>query len=467
MGLASLLVLLIVAGGTWFVGRGLDAQANQDANLRARSDVALLVTVGSKIPAFTPGRLSRGLTHAESRSLDRAVLRAQRAGLLANLYVWDRTGRIVYGPVESREGTRPRLEPDVVQALGGRRVTREHPREFDDSARRRSGVLDAFVPLRDDAGRVYGAVESSLPLAPIRADSARIRQRMAFTLVGAALLLWLLALPVVIRVARSWAAQWSPGRRRRLSAFKRALARREIEMVYQPQVDPAGGRVHAIEALVRWRSRGSLLAPAAFLPEIESSPLMARLTDRALELALAELRRCEAAGHRIRRVSVNCSATDLADPTFPARLTEALARSGVAGARLTLELTETAILNDPTGASELFTAITALGVEIAIDDFGTGHASIARLHGLPVSEVKIDRSFMTADDRSRTYVSAIIGFARSLGLRVVAEGVEDEATMALLRDRECDLAQGFHVARPMESADLAGWLDANAAHTVH
>jgi FOG: EAL domain len=159
------------------------------------------------------------------------------------------------------------------------------------------------------------------------------------------------------------------------------------------------------------------------------------------------------------RVSVNLSATDLADDTLPQRVAAKLDLHGVMGQNLTVEVTETAILEDVEQARLVLTALDQMGIDIAVDDFGTGHASISRLHGLPVSEVKIDRSFVSdTQQRSRTYMSAMVGFGRSLGLRVVAEGVEDLETLAILTTLNCDLAQGYFISRPLEPAAMTRWL---------
>jgi EAL domain-containing protein (putative c-di-GMP-specific phosphodiesterase class I) len=264
--------------------------------------------------------------------------------------------------------------------------------------------------------------------------------------------------PLWVRLARSQANDWIPGHRRTLRAFRRALDRGEIELAYQPQIEPGSGRVAAVEALVRWRRNGVLLGPDRFLPAVETSALMARLTDRVLDLALSQFARWRREGI-VMRVSINLSATDLADRSLPQRVAAKLDLHGVMGQSLTLEVTETAILEDAEQARLVLTALDQMGIDIAVDDFGTGHASISRLHALPVTEIKIDRSFVSDTERhSRTYLTAMVGFGRSLGLRVVAEGVEDAETLAILTTLDCDLAQGYHISRPLEAASMTLWL---------
>ena len=143
-------------------------------------------------------------------------------------------------------------------------------------------------------------------------------------------------------------------------------------------------------------------------------------------------------------------------------------RCGITGQGLTIEVTETAILEDIDRADEVLSAIDQMGIDVAVDDFGTGHSSIARLHGLSVfSELKIDRSFVSdTQERSRTYVKAMVAFGQSLGLRVVAEGVEDEETLLVLADLNCDLAQGYLISRPLEPAAMTHWLLTHPTHPI-
>jgi EAL domain-containing protein (putative c-di-GMP-specific phosphodiesterase class I) len=309
-------------------------------------------------------------------------------------------------------------------------------------------------------------MEVGLPLKPIEAAAAQSQRSSVLAVTGGAALVWLLLLPLWIRLARSQANDWVPGSRKTLRAFRRALDRDEIELVYQPQIEPASGRVAGVEALVRWRRNGELVGPDRFLPAVESSVLMTRLTDRVLDLALAQLSRWRRAG-LVTRVSVNLSTTDLADDSLPQRIAAKLERHDVMGQNLTVEVTETAILEDTDQARLVLTAIDHMGIDIAVDDFGTGHASISRLHRLPVTEVKIDRSFVSdTQQRSRTYLAAIVAFGRSLGLRVVAEGVEDDDTLAILTTLDCELAQGYLISRPLEPVAMTDWLtDAHRARS--
>jgi EAL domain-containing protein (putative c-di-GMP-specific phosphodiesterase class I) len=453
----TIVMLCAVTGAGLLIAHGRAANTRSDAHGRAAHGVDLLVTIGAHLPALTRAELTRGLSPTAASQLDDAVARGQKERLLANLVVWDRSGRVIYSSLAASEGTRPPKDQELIAALAGRATTRAHPSELDPSSGKPTGVLDAFEPLTDIHGRVYGAMEAGLPLKPIEASAAHSQRRSMLVVLGGGALVWLLLMPLWLRLARTQARDWIPGRRKTLRAFRRALARDDIELVYQPQIEPQSGCVAGVEALVRWRRHGELVAPDRFLPAVEASALMKRLTDRVLDLALAQLADWRRAGIAT-RMSVNLSPTDLADKAMPQRIAAKLEQHGVMGRSLTIEVTETAILEDTAQARLVLTALDHMGIDIAVDDFGTGHASISRLHALPVSEIKIDRSFVSdTQEHSRTYLAAMVAFGRSLGLRVVAEGVEDADTLAILTTLHCDVAQGYLISRPLEAAAMTDW----------
>jgi diguanylate cyclase (GGDEF)-like protein len=238
------------------------------------------------------------------------------------------------------------------------------------------------------------------------------------------------------------------------------LGRGKLEVYYQPQVS-VSGTVLAVEALARWAHPTlGLLGPDEFVPVAESTGLAGPLTEAVLRAALADLRTFDAAGHRL-SVSVNLSARSLHDPQLVEDVAAALASYGVAPGRLTLELTESSIVSDPVRASELLTMLSAQGVRISVDDFGTGYSSLSHLARLPVSEVKVDKSFvqrMRTDQRDAAIVRSVVRLAAELDLAVVAEGVEDEETAADLSALGCDLLQGYLFSRPVPAPVLLGWL---------
>ncbi|RMD79569.1 MAG: EAL domain-containing protein [Gammaproteobacteria bacterium] len=238
---------------------------------------------------------------------------------------------------------------------------------------------------------------------------------------------------------------------------------------FQPQVELATGRVAAAEALVRWRhpARG-LLPPAAFVPLAERGGLVRPFTLAVLELAVAALRRWRERGLGL-RLSANLPPRLLLDGELPERLQALLEGAGVPGRCLCLEVTESAMLSDPDQARRVLEGLDALGVELAVDDFGTGYSSLAQLQRLPVRELKVDRSFvqgMAADPAKARLVEATVALGRRLGLRVVAEGVEEEAARRMLLGMGCDLAQGYLFARPLEEAALLAWLEGRSVTAV-
>jgi len=245
-----------------------------------------------------------------------------------------------------------------------------------------------------------------------------------------------------------------------------AIDREELRLHFQPQVDLASGRVSGVEALIRWQhpARG-LLGPGAFLPGVERSSLMRRVTGFALREALKQAQAWREQGIEL-AMSVNLSVLNLLDLSIAHDVAEQLAAHGVPPGGLRLEITEDSLMTDPGRAAGVLAGLRAMGVGLSIDDFGTGYSSLSYLQRLPVSELKIDRCFVRDVARSPSdaaIVRATIDMARTLGLRTVAEGVEDEAGLDVLRDLGCDLVQGFHLGRPMPAADLTARLLAEEA----
>jgi diguanylate cyclase (GGDEF)-like protein len=261
-------------------------------------------------------------------------------------------------------------------------------------------------------------------------------------------------------------AERDPHSTQRLSLFgqlRRAIEDGELVLHYQPKVDLETGEVAGVEALVRWQhpERG-LLAPDTFVPLAEQTGLMKSLTANVLEQALRQTAAWSAAGLKI-RMAVNVSARDLHDDTFCQRVSEALDRTGVPASFLELELTERVVMADPQRAMENLTALSRLGVRLSLDDFGTGYSSLAYLRRLPVTEIKIDKSFvlrMDVDDEDATIVRSTIDLAHGLGLRVIAEGVETAETWQRLADLGCDAAQGYFLSRPHPAPVVTDWLNA-------
>ena len=246
------------------------------------------------------------------------------------------------------------------------------------------------------------------------------------------------------------------------SDLRMALERGELEVHYQPLIELGSGRVEGLEALARWRHpvRG-LVPPASFIPVAESTGLIVPLGRWVLETALADLHSWND-GHgasEALRLSVNVSALQLADPRFEADVVDALTRSGVAPALLTLEITE-GLLTDAPEITERLHRLKAIGLKLAIDDFGTGYSSLSYLRELPVDAIKIDRAFVTGatDECQIGLTRAIVEIGRALGLETVAEGIETGEQYELLRQLGCDIGQGFLMSRPLDRDGIRSYL---------
>src|SRR5712691_3187071 len=252
----------------------------------------------------------------------------------------------------------------------------------------------------------------------------------------------------------------SPERLALAADLRQAIEQDQLVLHYQPQVEASSGALTSVEALVRWDHplRG-LLSPDQFIPLAEQTRLIGPLSRFVLRAALEQSREWQLQG-RYLPVAVNLSVHDLHDPELPDRIADLLSTYGVSPDRLCLEITESALLADPQRAREILGRLRALGVRTAIDDFGTGYSSLAYLKDLPLDELKIDRSFvkdMAKEAGARAIVRAVIDLAHDLGLRAIAEGVEDPATVEVLASLGCDVAQGYYFSPPLTADQLLEW----------
>ncbi|BEL03672.1 hypothetical protein Q0Z83_018630 [Actinoplanes sichuanensis] len=238
-----------------------------------------------------------------------------------------------------------------------------------------------------------------------------------------------------------------------------------LTVVYQPKVDPTTGRVLGAEALVRWQHDGRPVPPDEFIPLAEQARLIEPLTRHVLDTALADCATWRGLGHEL-SVAVNLSPDMLTDAALTGRVEQALHRHGLPAAALTLEITENALMADPTNARRTLDALHGLGVKLSIDDFGTGHSSLGRLAHLPIHEVKIDKSFVRhiVTDRSRRAVTdAALQLAHALDLTVVAEGVEEQDELDYLRRHGCHAIQGYLISKPIPPVEFLTWLTTTRA----
>ncbi len=270
------------------------------------------------------------------------------------------------------------------------------------------------------------------------------------------------------RHAHGGPVMWEPayevqGQRRLavVMALREALATGAIGLAFQPKVNAKTGIVTGVEALARWTHPAlGAITPDEFIPLAETSGLMGPLTNTVLRQALTATKGWQRSAPQV-GVAVNVSAETVLDPAFSAELQEILASTQTDPQLLTLELTEGVVVDDADLAVVRMTALRQLGVRLSVDDFGTGYSSLTYLKGLPVDEVKIDKGFvrhLVADPADRAVVRAVVDIAHTLGMQVVAEGVEQEDQQEILRVMGVDEVQGYLLARPMPAMDVALWL---------
>jgi diguanylate cyclase (GGDEF)-like protein len=253
----------------------------------------------------------------------------------------------------------------------------------------------------------------------------------------------------------------SPRRLALLGELRRGMDEGNLVLHYQPKADMRTGAIRGVEALVRWEhAEHGLIPPDEFIPLAEHTGLIRPLTLFVLDEALRQCRAWQDDGLRL-GVAVNLSVRNLYDPSFSDEVSALLDKWRIEPYLLELEITESVIMADPLRATGVLARLSALGVGLSLDDFGVGYSSLAYIKRLPVTEIKIDKSFVmniTNDESDALIVRSTIGLARSLGLRVVAEGVETEDSWARLVALGCDIAQGYYLCRPRPAAELAPWL---------
>jgi diguanylate cyclase (GGDEF)-like protein len=246
-----------------------------------------------------------------------------------------------------------------------------------------------------------------------------------------------------------------------MSDLRHASERNELSLHYQPKIDVRTQRIVGVEALLRWQHpHHGMVPPDTFIAQAEQTGIIKPLTDWILNEALRQCAEWNAAGLPL-SIAVNLSARVIQDPQLPAQVASMLERHAVGADQLALEITETAIMNDPVRATQVLTELDAMGVRLSIDDFGTGYTSLAQLKRLPVDEVKIDRSFvlnMLRDANDAMIVQSIIDLAHNMNRSVVAEGVESKKILDALTELECDITQGYYFSKPLPASALRQWL---------
>jgi diguanylate cyclase (GGDEF)-like protein len=250
--------------------------------------------------------------------------------------------------------------------------------------------------------------------------------------------------------------------RRRLRAdLESASAARQFELHYQPQLDLHTGRVYGAEALLRWNHpQLGLLTPSDFLDVLLESPAYEATGDWLIRLAFRQAAKWQAANRMPFKVAVNLSATTILNCDLAALVSEAAEAAGVCASALDIEVTETVVMSDFANASRALSAVRRLGVTVSLDDFGTGYSSLAYLTRLPVDRIKIDKSFvqqLTVKEtchQARAMVEAMVALSRALGMRTVAEGIETETQLVLVKELGCDAVQGYFIGKPVSAARI-------------
>jgi diguanylate cyclase (GGDEF)-like protein/PAS domain S-box-containing protein len=249
-----------------------------------------------------------------------------------------------------------------------------------------------------------------------------------------------------------------------------AIATNQLRLAYQPQIDARTGEVAGVEALTRWHHPAlGAIPPSRFIPLAEDCGLIEAIGEFCVAEACSQLKRWDATGYGVPHLSVNISPIHFRNPGFPEMIGAALATTGIDPVRLTIEITESVMMDASPIAAANAAALREMGVIISMDDFGTGYSSLSHLARLPVSELKIDRSFMANledNEAVQALVTAVIRIGESLGLRVVAEGVETVPQRRFLEALGCDVLQGYLFGEAMPPAVLAQWLDRRAAAPI-
>jgi EAL domain-containing protein (putative c-di-GMP-specific phosphodiesterase class I) len=446
----TLVALLAVVAFAFVIGRIVKAQIEDQAFDRAKDTAQITARA-----AFAPRLPAAGerLAARDLADLDRQLNSVRDREPLIDMRLWGRDGTIVYARDHRLIGQRPARPGTVARALDGRSST---------AVTDGDEVLDTAVPVvRAAAAPPAAALELRLPYGPVADDIHDRTRRLEIALAVVALLAYLLALPGLLRAARALRAQYDPRRVELVRELRRAIERDELAVHFQPISEARSRRVRSAEALVRWRHPSwGPIPPDRFISIVEPTEIMWPFTLRVLELAIAECRAWRDRGHEV-DVAVNVSGEVLPDRRLPHELERLLVEHRLAASALQIEVTEGAVMRDPGAATRVLKGITELGVSvIAIDDFGTGYSSLARLHELPLDTLKIDQTFVMrmASEDDETVVRSVVDLAHALGLAVIAEGVEDEATWARLAEMDCDFVQGYVLTRPLPPDQFSEWL---------
>jgi predicted signal transduction protein with EAL and GGDEF domain len=246
------------------------------------------------------------------------------------------------------------------------------------------------------------------------------------------------------------------------SKLRHALRQSELRLEYQPQINEARGKVTAVEALLRWHNPElGRVMPSNFISVAEETGEIIPIGDWVLRQACLDFLEWQKADRSLERIAINISARQFRYPAFVSRIETILQETGMPAKHLELELTESALITNSEDTRQMLEQIKALGISIALDDFGTGYSSLTHLKRFPIDVVKIDKSFVLDilnDPDDVAIIEAVIRMGQTLGLRIIAEGVENEAQLAFLRNHGCNEMQGYYLGQPMPGDKLLTWL---------
>ncbi|GEM_PF-1239169 len=347
---------------------------------------------------------------------------------------------------------------DTVARLGGDEfvIVMEGLAREDDAVVSATKILEALRPPFTLAGReVFVTVSLGIALCPRNGEQPEPLLKNADAAMYQAKRLGGNGFKFFTEEMNTWAVQHLELE----TALRHALERGELELHYQPKVDLASGRISGAEALIRWRHPGmGLVSPGDFIPLAEETGLIVPIGEWVIETACAQIRAWQDAGLPPIGVAVNLSARQFREPNLPEVIAQALRLNDLPPRFLELELTESMLMHDPEQAAATLHRLKALGLRLALDDFGTGYSSLGYLKRFPIDSLKIDRSFVrdiTSDPDDAAIARSVISLAHSMGLGVVAEGVETEGQLHYLRRHSCDELQGYYFSRPLPADDLA------------
>jgi len=456
---AGAVVLVLAIGGLVTVAHVLTSAQLRTAKEHSATNVAVVLARSAFEPAIAAD--SDHLSTVEVARLDAATRGARATETLLGLAVYAPGGSVLYAPDHGLIGSRASLDTSERVALGGR-VTTTAPHvasgRTDTSSVAR---IDALVPLVGSGGHVVAVFELSIPYAPIATEVAAQTRRLDLILAASGLIILSLLFLRLRHAGTALRTVSALGHRPLVRDLGKAIKEGQLRLEYQPLAHLRNGRVRAVEALLRWdHPRRGLVPPAEFIPQATQTDVIWPLTEWVIGQAIEQAAVWRAGGLDL-RVSVNLPGPCLLDSRLADTLLELLDRARLPVDRLAVELTEESVIREPEAAVEALRKLRSLGIELlALDDFGTGYSSLTRLRDLPITGIKIDRSFVVdaGDSGDPTLIAAIADLAHKFGLAVVAEGIEDAETWRRMAAIGCDVGQGYWLSRPLRPEALVDWM---------